>query len=149
MTVTLTGQKEIDAVLRQMPLALTHSVLGTANIDASRPLVDREHLLAPVGRTGDLAESIGAYRVSQKSATSIGEVRVGPRRQGGFKGYHAHLVEFGTVKRQTKKGANRGIMRAKPFIKPAFNQTKAEVERRITRSIGNVLLRTMKRYIRG
>lgn len=148
MTVTFTGQKEIDAVLRQMPLALTHSVLGSANIEAARPLVDREHLLAPVGKTGNLAESIGAYRVPQKAATVLGEVRVGPRRRGGFKGFHAHWIEFGTARRVTKSGANRGTVRAKPFIKPAFTQTKAEVERRITRSVGNVLLRTMKRYIR-
>lgn len=147
--ISITGDKAIDDVLRNLPLALTHQTLGIAHLAASRSLVDREHLLAPVGLTGNLADSIGAYRVSQKNATQVGEVRVGPQRKGGKKGFAGHLVEFGTKRRTTKRGANRGIMPAKPFARPAFEQTKGQVEKDIAVNIGRVVLRTMKRYIKG
>lgn len=147
MTVTFTGAKEIDAVLREMPLALSHQVLGQANIDAARPLIDKEHLLAPVGETGNLAESIGAYRVSLKSASVLGEVRVGPRRKGGYKGFHGHLIEFGF--RTRSKGKGKPFVQAHPFAKPAFDATKGEIERGITTAVAKVVLRTMKRHIKG
>jgi HK97 gp10 family phage protein len=144
-TVSLTGAKDIDNLLQQMPKALTHKVLSDAHVKAAKPLVEKEKLLAPEGPTGHLVDSIGAVRSSFKRANTVGEVKVGPRR-GRFKGNHGHLVEFGTRKRQTEGGANRGIMPKKPFAEPAFNTTKGQIEGSIARSIGQVMVRTMKRY---
>jgi HK97 gp10 family phage protein len=145
--VSLTGQKEIDQVLKNMGKDLTHKVLGAAHATAAKPLIEREKQLAPTGPTSNLVDSIGAVKATAKKATVMGEVNVGPRTKR-FKGNHGHLVEFGTKTRRTKNGANRGVMPAHPFAKPAFDQTKLQVEGGISTAIGKVVLRTMKRYIK-
>jgi HK97 gp10 family phage protein len=146
--VSVTGVKEIDNVLRALPRELTHQVLGAAHLAAAKPLIEREHLLAPVGETGNLAESIGGVKTPLKKASEIGEVQVGPRRTRDKRGHHGHLVEKGTKKRRTKSGANRGIMPAQPFAEPAFEQTKHQVEKNIANEVGRVVWRTMKRHLK-
>lgn len=146
--ITISGVQEIDKVLSELPMIMTHNILGSAHLLAAKPLVEKEKLTAPEGPTGNLVDSIGAYKISIARAGHLGEVRVGPRRKPPFKGFAGHLVEFGTKRRTNKNGANRGIMPAHPFAKPAFDQTKAEVEGLIAQSIGRVVLRTMKRYLK-
>ena len=154
VTISLTGAKEIDLVLKNLPDAVSHKVLSAAHAAAAKPLVQREQLLAPEGPTGNLVDSIGVIRTTLSKAGEIGEVKVGPRKGGRYKGYAGHLVEYGTNQRRTKgrgkykKAANRGVMRAKPFAQPAFNQTKGEVEKRIGTEVAKSLNRTMKRYLR-
>lgn len=147
--VSMTGAKEIDSVLKALPNTLTHKVLGAAHLAAARPLIDREHRLAPVGKTGALADSIGGVKTPMSKANALGEVSVGPRRKRPHRGFHGHLVEKGTKQRATKKGANRGVMPAQPFAEPAFQQTKGEVEQNIVQEIGRTLWQTMKRIIKS
>jgi hypothetical protein len=59
--ISVTGDKAIDAVLRNLPRELNHKVLGAAHLAAAEPLIHREHRLAPVGETGNLADSIGVW----------------------------------------------------------------------------------------
>lgn len=146
--ISITGLREIDKVLEELPKQMTHTILGAAHAAAAKPLVERAKLTAPEGPTGNLVDSIGAVKTSIKRADKIGQVWVGPRRKGRYKGFAGHLVEFGTKRRRTKKGANRGIMPAKPFMAPAFNQTKSEVERQIAQQIGKVMVRTMRRHLK-
>lgn len=146
--ISVTGLKEIDRVLKELPKQMQHSILSAAHAAAAKPLVEKAKLIAPEGPTGNLVDSIGVSKTSVKKANKLGEVRVGPRRKGGFKGFAGHLVEFGTKRRRTRKGANRGLMRPKPFMKPAFGQTKGQVEKDIALQIGRVMMRTMRRYLR-
>ncbi len=146
--LSVTGAKEIDAVLKGMPLELNHKVLGQAHADAAKPLVDRAKLLAPEGENGLLVDSIGTEKEPLKTANQVGQVNVGPRRGRKFKGQAGHLVEYGTRARYNKKGAYRGIMSRRPFMKPAFEVTKKEVENRIADSIGRKLNAFMKRTLR-
>lgn len=148
VSIAITGIKELDEVFRMMPLALNHKVMGTAFEDAAKPLVEKEKLLAPEGPTGNLVDSIGAKRISISRAGYVGEVHVGPRRGGKYKGYAGHLVEYGTKQRKTRKGANRGVMPAEPFAEPAFKATKNLIESRIQASIAKVVVRTMNRYVK-
>lgn len=153
-SISVTGVKEIDNVLRALPIEMNHRIIGSAHLAAAKPLVEREKLLAPEGPTGNLVDSIGAMLVPLKRADRIGEVVVGPRRTGRYRGFAGHLVEFGTKQRRLRgrgkysAGANRGIMPKHPFAKPAFDQEKGNVERLIATSLGRSVLRTMKRYIR-
>jgi HK97 gp10 family phage protein len=154
MSITITGVKEIDRVLRNLPKELSHQIVGAANMAAAKPLVIKEKLLAPEGPTGNLVDSIGAVKTPMKKANSVGEVVVGPRRNGGHKGFAGHLVEYGTKRRQTKKGANRGIMPKDPFAEPAFEQTKDAVEQSIRVQLGKKLISRMKKelgsaYVKG
>lgn len=153
--ISITGVKEIDLVLKNLPDAVSHKVLSAAHAAAAKPLVEREKSLAPKGATGNLIESIGVIRTSFKKANEIGEVKVGPRKGGRYKGFAGHLVEYGTKPRRTKgkgrykKAADRGVMTKKPFAEPAFHQTKDEVEKRIAVEVGKSVNRTMKRYIKN
>jgi HK97 gp10 family phage protein len=146
--ISVTGVKEIDAVLKGLPLQLNHKILGQAHADAAKPLVDRAKLLAPEGPTGNLVDSIGVEKTSLAKATEVGAVTAGPRRGGRNRGYAAHLVEFGTRVRRNKKGANRGVMPKKPFMEPAFTATKSQVEGRIAESIGKKLIAFMKKTLK-
>lgn len=144
--VSFSGEQAIDKVLLMLPKELTHTVLSGAHFAAAKPLVQKEKLLAPEGPTGNLVDSIGATKMSFKRATVVGEVIVGPRRRGGYKGFAGHLVEFGTSRRETKRGANRGVMPKKPFAKPSFDATKGQVEKAIAVNIGKQVVRIMKKY---
>ncbi len=149
INISLSGDREIDAVLRGMPLQLTHSVLQAANAEAAKPLVDKAKALSPEGPTGRLIDSIGVVKQSIKKAGELGEVGVGPRR-GRFGGSHAHLVERGTKVRRNEKGANRGYMPKHPFMEPAFKATYGVVLGRINDLISKKLVsfakRTIKKY---
>lgn len=125
VTLSLTGIAEIDAVLKGLPHEFSHKVFQAAHAEAAKPMVAKIHLLSPVGKTGKLADSAGTIKVPFSRAGSLGEVHVGPRR-GRFGGAHGHLIEFGTAPRNFR-GANRGSIQAKPFVEPAFNDTKDQV----------------------
>ena len=146
--ISVTGVAEIDKVLKELPKQMTHTILGAAHAAAAKPLVTKAKLLAPEGPTGNLVDSIGVSKTNIKKADKLGEVRVGPRKKGGYKGFAGHLVEYGTRKRRTRKGVNRGLMKPKPFMKPAHQQTKNEVEKGIAVNIGKVMVRTMRRYLK-
>lgn len=146
--ISVTGVAEIDKVLKELPKQMTHTILGAAHAAAAKPLVEKAKLLAPEGPTGNLVDSIGTVKTNIKKADKLGETKTGPQRSGRKKGFAGHLVEYGTRKRRTRKGANRGYMRPKPFMRPAFNQTKGIIERQIGSEIGKVMVRTMRRYLR-
>lgn len=146
--LSVTGDKQIDDVLRGLPAQVTHQVLSTAHAAAAKPLIEKEKLLAPEGPEGNLVDSIGAVKTPFQKANVVGEVTVGPRRSRPFKGFHGHLVEFGTKRRQNKNGANRGVMPSKPFAAPAFEATKEVVLNSIAVNVGKKLFAFMKRTIK-
>lgn len=150
--ITITGYKEIDRVLKGLPLQLSDKVLQSAGAKAAKPLVVKEQLLAPEGPTGTLIDSIGIVKggFSNFSAGNreLGQVTVGPRRKGRSRAYHAHLVEFGTRRRKTRKGANRGVMPAHPFVRPAFDQTKDAILAGYKEAVGSVLISFMRRTLK-
>lgn len=145
VTVSVTGVEELDRVLKQMSGSLTHSVVASAHTAAAKPLVEKARLLAPEGPNGYLVDSIGTVRVPQKKADAVGEIEAGPRRRAPYKGYHGHLVERGTKKRQTSKGANRGIMPKHPFMEPAFQQTKGQIETGIRENLKKKILAAVRK----
>lgn len=143
VSISVTGVKEIDAVLKGLPLQFQDRVLKAAHADAAKPLITAAQGLAPVGKTGNLKRSIGVERISLKKTNEVGLVRVGPRRRGGYKGFHAHLIEFGKTNRDGSK------TNPKPFMEPAFQQTKGTVENNIKDSLikklDQFIRRTLKR----
>lgn len=141
--ISVTGVKEIDAVLRGMPLLLSDKVLSQAHSDAAFPLVAAAHYLAPVGKTGNLAESIGVVKAGIKRGGNIGQVEVGPRRGGAYRGYHGHLIEFGKTNRDGTR------TQPKPFMAPAFERTKFEVEGGIAKFLSVRLNQFMKRTLKN
>lgn len=147
VNLRLTGEKEIDAVLRKLPAQVNHKVLQVAHASAAKVLVDAEKLNAPEGPTGHLIDSIGIIKTPFAKAGALGEINVGPRR-GRYKGNAAHLVEYGTRPRRNKSGANRGVMKAKPFARPAWDRTKNKVQSLIAEKLGRSILSFMRRTIK-
>lgn len=142
LRISISGVKEIDDCLRGLPLQVQDSVLTKVHTDSAFPLVSAAHLLAPVGKTGNLAESIGVVKAGIKRGGNIGQVNIGPRRGGGFKGHHGHLIEFGKTNRNgTKTSPN-------PFMERGWKQSKDEVEHNIAAAIGKRLFSFMKRTLR-
>jgi len=86
--------------------------------------------------SGNLEESIGRIRGKSKDYLNI---QVAPRAKGRFKGFHAQLVQFGTVDRTNKKGQNRGRMDPNPFMQRAFDKTlngvRGNFEKQIAKKI--------------
>jgi HK97 gp10 family phage protein len=145
-TAQLKGDKEFLQLLKELPSAANEQIVGGAYMRSAKPLVQKEKLLAPEGPTGNLVDSIGAFRTPKRRRTQIGEVTVGPRRGRRYKGNAGHLVEFGTKQRRTRKGANRGKMTKHPFVKPAWEATKNQILDSMTSEMRKSYLRVMKRY---
>lgn len=145
--IKMTGFAEIDRVIKQLPHQLTHTLMQQIHARAVQPYVKAVYFSAPL-RTGRLAQSIGVVRPGRTRAT-LGAVIAGPRRSRRYKGQHAHLVEFGTARR-SYKGANRGRMPARPFLRPSWERTKDQVVDGIRVATGqvvyNFMRRTIKRY---
>ena len=99
--------------------------------------------MAPVGPTGNLRDSItvGAKlkKSQSRSHTKAGavEVFIGAAVGDRKKGYHAHLVEFGTSK-----------MAAQPFLRPAWDATKDKVLASISDEIWKALAKSAKTLAR-
>lgn len=144
--IVVTGAKELNTLFRLLPEAVSHKIVSSAAFAAAKPLVTKEKELAPKGKTLNIVKSIGATKLSRSKATSVGEVHVGPRRKGEFKGFGALWNELGTQPRRNKKGANRGRMKAKPFIAPAFEATKGQIDSSLVKELSRSVVRTMKRY---
>lgn len=157
--IKVTGIKEIDDCFKAMPLALADKTLQQVGAAVAKPLIAKAKLIAPEGPTGNLVDSIGVVKGKFNQVASlqreVGEVTVGPRR-GKFKGYAAHLVEYGTKPRYTKgkgkirkiKNAYRGIMKKKPFMGPAFNATKDLMKSMYNTEVAKKLVAVMKRTLK-
>jgi len=141
--ISVTGIREIDRVLKGLPVQLQDRVLKNAHADAAKPLIATAKNIVPVGKTGNLKASIGVERVSLKKSNAVGLVQVGPRRKGGSKGFHGHLIEYGKTNRDGSKS------KPNPFMEPAFNQTKNQIESNIATSLGRKLNQFMKRTIKN
>jgi HK97 gp10 family phage protein len=80
---------------------------------AGEEVADIARRLVPV-QTGKLRDSIRVTRLRGDPKLNI-RVYAGSREKGGA--FYAHMVEYGTVK-----------MRAKPFLRPALNQLKGQIQ---------------------
>jgi len=138
------GLKEIYGALNDLPKELSDTKLQKVHAQAAIPLINRMHRLAPVGLTGNVADSIGTEKSGKKNKGELGAIYNGPRRKGGFKGFAAHFSEYGTKKRRHKNGKDVGSMPKKPFIEPAWEQTQDEVEHKIADLLGDDVFRFLR-----
>ena len=81
-------------------------------------------------RTGRLYFSLGKKGYSSKADGTVG-IYVLARRKDGYKGNHAHLIEYGHRKVVRKKKGyglvDKGFVPAQPFLRPALEENRAEV----------------------
>lgn len=118
------GVREVEQLLDALPKRVGERELQKILRRNAKPLIARGRELAPVN-DGDLKKSLGT--IAGRGAGRGVSVYVGPRRSSAFKGYAGHLVEFGTAPRFKADGTATGSVPARPFWRPAFEQTKDQV----------------------
>jgi HK97 gp10 family phage protein len=128
------GIDELNQVLAGFDDKFGAQVLDKILRKAAGPLVrESKRLSSNADVTGETTKSIGI--IANRKNNSI---TVGPRRGNGFKGYHAHLLEYGTAPHIIKAKAAGGLLHwaggaatqvqhpgsaAQPFMRPAFDAT--------------------------
>ena len=128
------------------------NIFTAAYRKATKPMVEQSKANAPLGRSGNLKRSMGMVPMKDQ----IG-AWVGARVTGGYKGFHAHLVENGTVERfyTTKKGNKHFTGKMNPnagyarFFQKAFDATEKQAVDTITeewyRAIDRFIVRNKKK----
>lgn len=119
-SLSLDGVKEIREALERLPEQLTRDEFG--------PIVRA----SAEGLAGELKSSY-----ARVTGTLADRVVVEPGRSGNglmakvrSKAPHAHLYEYGTVRRRTNEtGANRGSMPARPIFVPAAIRARERMVR--------------------
>lgn len=137
ITTRIQGARELDKVLKKLPERVARTVVRGAVRKAAKVVEAEMRARAPVGPTGNLKASIGQIGVRQPDKRKVVRT-VGALKRGGRKGYHAHLVEFGTVKTP-----------ARPFIRPAFDRTKGEALKVMGKELGKGVEKAARRLARS
>ena len=145
-TVKLQGFKELEGRLEALPGKVAKRATGRAMRAAARGVADEIRSQAPIddgvlARSGKISlrnrnlTGLAEYGEVLRLGGSINQARGalrGARRGGNSAGTrvlvrvaitapHAHLVEFGTVKRFHKSGKSVGVMPANPFTRRAWD----------------------------
>lgn len=106
----------LERSLRNLPLSMTDEVHQAALKQAEKPLVQRIDVTVPED-TGLLASDLRTAKTRYKKSGEHQRI-VGFRKRAGGHGGIAHILEYGSVK-----------MKARPFMRPADEKTKAEQEK--------------------
>lgn len=140
LKLRITGWKEIERALRQLPPKLERRTMSEAMRTAGTPIKQAmRSALRGHKRTGDLRRSITS-RVRRYGKGYV----VGVYGPSWPLGAHAHLLERGTKERWTKHRAYRGRMPVIPFAKPAYESSKAEVQKRLQMKILQIIHRLVR-----
>jgi hypothetical protein len=130
----LEGFAQLEEVLAGLPGRFGEQVVNGILRKAGNIYVKRaKELSSNADVTGDTTKSIGI--INDRKA---GAITIGPRRGSGYKGYVAHLLEYGTAPHLIQAKAAGGLLRfgdtyakqvqhpgiaAQPFLRPAFDET--------------------------
>jgi len=132
--VEIEGFKRLESQLKQLPEKVKRTTLYRILRDVTGPVekavlaevnkIERDAEAAGRQTTGNLYDAIGKIQGKSKEYVNI---QVAPRAKGKFRGWHAHLVHFGTKTRKTKKGWSRGAAKENLFMERAFQKTLTQV----------------------
>lgn len=120
--IEIEGLESLKESLTGVAPRVANNILRGYVADYARLLRDRIKVGAPVGETGNLKKSVSA-RTSRGSRSVIGALVY--TKPGGE---HWHLIEYGTQPRKTSTGANRGSVKANPFVWKAVLRTRKEFD---------------------
>ena len=163
--VTVSGFRELDAALAELPRSFQKGVLTRTLRKAAEPISDAARSMVAVDE-GNLKASIA---VSPKVKNEAGRAEFAAAMRGGFGkeaavqamrdarrgagakysavmhvgptvplGFHGHFVEFGTVK-----------MAPQPFMRPAWDAKRHEALALIKTEMANELIKAARRVARS
>lgn len=143
----LTGFKEMDLVLRQLPKATAKRVADRAIKKALAPVAAAANGMLPKGMPPVVVEKrLNKNQAKQFRGTESETVRV---MFVGSPSPRAHLEEFGTGPRFHKSGKYVGIMRARPFMRPAWDATKQQVLDRLKADLALEIEKAVGRRVKA
>jgi len=140
----LIGDKELRKILEKLPEKVDVRLLNAAGRRAAKPLVRSARRKAP-SKTGNLRKSIGTR--ARRAENGVSTIVIGPRtgKRQKFDGWYAHFVEFGTrgIVRYNTKHRKKGQRykpdnKAKPFMRPAYDQEKANMMKEYEKEVAFV-----------
>ena len=143
----LTGFKEMDLVLRQLPNRTAKNVADRAIKQALAPVASAANGMLPKGMPPVIVKKqLNKNQAKQFRGTEGETVRV---MFVGSPSPRAHLEEFGTGPRFHKSGKYVGIMRARPFMRPAWDATKQQVLDRLRVDLGREIEKAVGRRVKA
>ena len=120
----ITGLRELDGLLKQLPRAMSNTVMRNALKKAGEPTRAAGEANAPV-EAGGLKESIQlSAQLNRNQRRGRPRIKEGAEIFIGSTSPLGHLVEFGTAERYRKSGGSTGVMPAKAFMTQAWDATK-------------------------
>ena len=164
--ISMTGVKELDTLLTNLPKQLTDKVLIGSAKHAAGPMIKAMKSAAPSAKS---AKSIGSAKMRPKSKERI-RVLAGVRtranvgRRQKHDGFYLVFVEGGVEERRPKKQG--GVLRlkgkdgevifarsaraipARPFGAKIVNAHRSKIPARFAQSTATILHRYMKRTIK-
>ena len=139
----LTGFKEMDLVLRQLPNRTAKNVADRAIKNALAPVAAAANGMLPKGMPPVIVnKKLNKSQSREFRGTESETVRV---MFVGSPSPRAHLEEFGTGPRFHKSGKYVGIMRARPFMRPAWDATKQQVLDRLKADLASEIEKAVGR----
>lgn len=119
MDIQVEGLPELKRQFSALSDKMQRSALRSSLREASKPMLQEAQARVPV-RTGHLKRSLGIASSGRK--TNV-QALIGPRKK--FRAFYAHIVELGSSK-----------MRARPFLRPAFDASKDKVIKAFAGALG-------------
>lgn len=124
VNIDATSVQHLEEFFQELSDKDQRKIFLTAYRKSVKPLLADAKAAAPVGKTGNLRNSIGTSELPNEIAILAGTLK---RR----KGWHGHLVENGTVERfrRTKSGkqVSTGKMVGTHFFEKAYNANEEAI----------------------
>jgi len=142
ITIEIPQLKNFAKGLQDLPEKVARNILGSALKKAGRLLADRTQSIVP-RHSGQLQKSIAgrAKKITEVERAYYVETPL----------FYAPLIEYGhkwVIKRGNKviKAGNKGPA---PFMRPAFDSTKEEIQNLIATDIGSSVAKQWKKLGNG
>lgn len=116
--ISIDGVKELNDLLQKLPDKIEKKALDNAMRTGANVVKKAAQSKAPVN-TGLLRDSIKVKKDSSQQKAGAFQVGIFKERKKHYP-FYAHMIEFGTSK-----------MQAQPFLRPAFDENRAEALKRI------------------
>lgn len=152
MNVTITGVKEVDAMLKGLSGKAAERISSAALSGGTTVLRREMRKAAPVGKTGKLKKSIGSRNEKDKRTgvrSAKAGINVGRQRKTTIRAPHGHLVALGTNDRYTDQGFSRGAMPKNDFIRDATAKAQGQLHPAMIARAKKALARELEKAKRG
>ncbi|WP_017732715.1 HK97-gp10 family putative phage morphogenesis protein [Nafulsella turpanensis] len=136
----LEGFREVDDMMKQLPMEFQAEILYKLNRKAANIVKKEMQANAPDSEGDHIRESI----MIKRDPEDMTGVTVGVTSK---KGWMVRFLEYGTKKRETRKGADRGaITQPDPFVRESIDNTIDEVIQMFNTNYLKLVKRVVKKY---